>query len=117
MKKLVFAIVIVFLLAACDTHDDMELKVDATSDAQHIGKIIRKSKNTILVEELVSVNGQPLGKIWVSINDETEIVDSEGTTIKFAQLKKGQLVEVWNNGIILESDPAKTKALKIKIGL
>ena len=114
MKKIIFSAIILFILSSC-SESNVELAKDVSGDAHHVGEILKKSKSRILVEEVLSNYGQPLSQVWVTINSETVMLDSEGNQIEINGLKKGQLVEVWNDGRILESYPAQTNAIKIKL--
>ena len=116
MRVIIISFLALFILAGCG-QSDVERVKGIQSDAHHTGKIIKKDRGNdrILVEELISNSDQPLSTLWITINDETEVLDTEGNVISFGKLKRGQLIEAWNNGMILESLPGQTTAIKINL--
>lgn len=93
---------------------EVDFKQVTTGDANHVGEIIQKKGESVLIEERYTHFNQPLSLIWITINDETDIFTDQQEETTLTKLKKGDMVEVWNDGMILESYPAKTTALKIR---
>ncbi|MCG1021472.1 DUF3221 domain-containing protein [Sutcliffiella horikoshii] len=87
---------------------------DTTGDAHHLGKVLQKKGETILLEEQYNHYNQPLSKLWVTVNEVTEILTAEGEETTISVVRKGDMVEVWNDGVVLESHPGKTTALKLR---
>jgi hypothetical protein len=114
MRGLIQCIIVLFILAGCGQNDLDRIK-GISSDAHHIGKIVEvnKESNKILVNELIAnIYDEPVS-VRVSILNSTSIYDAEGDEIKFHDLKKGQLVEVWIDGFLRESDPVQGGAKKL----
>ncbi|KMJ59096.1 hypothetical protein AB685_08510 [Bacillus sp. LL01] len=113
MRKTIYIVLTLFLVA-CGS-DEVEIASNLKSDAHHIGKIVKvdRKNNRLFLEEIQNHLDQPLSKIWITINEETELLSDHNNEIKTTDLKKGDHVEVWNNGRILESNPGQTTAVKI----
>ncbi|QOY34755.1 hypothetical protein AWH56_018785 [Anaerobacillus isosaccharinicus] len=107
---IIFVLGILFIVGCSST--ELE-RLKETSNADHIGKItkIDTDGNRILVNELITNNDT--SAIWLSIVDDTELLDSEGNTINFRDFKKGKLLEVWNSGGGFLSEPRQATAAKV----
>lgn len=57
----------------------------------------------------------PLPKAGISVDDDTLIEDESGKRLKAGQLRKGQRVEVWFRGAVMESMPVQATAAAIRI--
>jgi uncharacterized protein YcfL len=114
MRRLILCIIVLFILVGCG-QNDLERVKGISSDAHHIGKIVEKNKESkkILVKELIAnIYDEPI-VVSISIFNSTSIYDTEGNEINFEDLKKGQLVEVWIDGFLSETDPVKGGAKKL----
>lgn len=50
-----------------------------------------------------------------TLEESTKVEDSEGETLEAADLKVGMKVTVWNSGIVAESFPAQSGAIKVVV--
>lgn len=110
-------LLILLTLFGCST-SDIERVNSIASEAHHVGKIIEKdeARNRILVDEiLISIDRNEPSLIWFKISDETILVDADENKVDYTKLGKGDLVEVWNDGVILHSYPGQGLATKIKM--
>lgn len=101
------------LLTGCATnHYDC---LDASAD--HIGEVIEIDieRQRILIDEFYSTYSFNLSKKWITVRDDTELQDSRGKEVSFHNLKLGDLVVAWNNGVIQDSYPSQTTAIKLRI--
>jgi hypothetical protein len=112
---LLFLIIPVLVVSGCNS-DHLDYLYNIESDANNIGKIkkIDQSNSKILIEEVVAPETEnTIELIWYFINSETVLEDKNGHNIKLKDLKIGQIVEAWNHGYILYSNPGQTDAVKI----
>ncbi len=99
-----------------------EVKIPETPEDPYIvGQIYSISENSVLVAE--GVDGEYRGgveelrgnAVWVAIDENTEIIDADKSTVSFNYLEEGMVVEVSITGVLLESYPARGTAAKLVI--
>lgn len=85
-----------------------------------IGNIYSLSEEKILVAEGIEgdvYTGDPnqfIGEvIWLTIGENTEIIDENGLSIDFGRLTIGSRVEIWVDGPVLQTYPTQGIALRI----
>ena len=87
--------------------------------ADFTGHVTETGQSSILVEaKVVTEDGEYIDKYWVSIKDETLILEQSGEELgkaTFEALQVGQQVQVWFSGPVAESYPAQVTAGQIVI--
>jgi eight-cysteine-cluster-containing protein len=85
-----------------------------------IGNIYSPSEEQILVAEGIEgdiYTGDPdqfIGEvIWLTIGENTEMMDKNGLSIDFGRLTIGSRVEVWVDGPVIDTYPSQGTALRI----
>ncbi len=121
MKKiLIIASILVVLVFAGIYFLSLDNDVPTLVGPYIVGEIVAVSDNRILIaegiegEEYTGELDELIGNaIWLSIEDETELVDIDGKTVSFEELIVGSRVEAWVSDEILLSYPAQGGARKI----
>ncbi len=89
------------------------------TEADFTGHVTETGQSAILVEAtVVTEDGEYIDKYWVSIEDETLILEQSGEELgeaAFEALKVGQQVRIWFSGPVAESYPAQVTAGQIVI--
>ncbi|MCG1022867.1 DUF3221 domain-containing protein [Sutcliffiella horikoshii] len=62
-----------------------------------------------------SSGGSGTSATMYTLEESTKVEDSEGETLEAADLKVGMKVTVWNSGIVAESFPAQSGAIKVVV--
>jgi hypothetical protein len=62
-----------------------------------------------------SSGGSGTSATMYTLEESTKVEDSEGKTLEAADLKVGMKVTVWNSGIVAESFPAQSGAIKVLV--
>ncbi|MGO4732707.1 hypothetical protein [Paenibacillus sp. 2KB_22] len=74
-----------------------------------------EEKGQVLIENKED-GGVESGPIWISLNTDAElIIEGETVTVSLDETLVGRGAEVWINGIIAQSYPPQTKAVKMVI--
>lgn len=94
-----------------DNTDDEEEVEDLTG---HIISISDEGNIRILVTGS-HANNSGLSATMYSLEESTKVEDTEGNGLEAADLKVGMKVTVWNTGIVAESFPAQSGALKVVV--
>ncbi len=103
---------------------ELEIKEEGrlTEDPYIMGEIHSISENRILVAEesrgkeyTGDINELKGNAIWVTIKEETQLLDSGKNSLELKDLEIGMEVEVWVKGFILESYPARATGFKILV--
>lgn len=78
------------------------------------GEIIQIGDTSLLVTAYVTRDAQSfIDAYTLRVNEQTEIVDADGSEIRFDELKVGTRVETWSVGPVAESYPLQATAAKI----
>jgi hypothetical protein len=114
MRMIILSVFFALIVVGCSSSDQLERLIES-SDADHIGKIMKidQTANKILVKERRNIDDH--SPIWLSITAETEMFNAKGKQISFTELKKGSLLEAWNEGGVFLSDPRLATAKKVII--
>ena len=129
MKKYILVLTAVFALAliftGCgnsldensDLPEDNPNSADCTLVADIQGEILEINQEDSFYRVLVDSDSDVNGEIWVSLNDETEYVDSAGLSISPENIEDlfevGQKASIVSTGIIMESYPMQTAAVLV----
>ncbi len=121
MKKafiIAFALIILVLVGIYIWGADNGLA--PTDEPYIVGEIVAVSENRVLIAEAVEGEeytgelDQLIGNaIWLSVDDDTELIGIDGETVSFDELTIGSRVEAWAYDEILLSYPAQGGARKI----
>ncbi|MBU9711771.1 DUF3221 domain-containing protein [Evansella tamaricis] len=124
MNKLIIILLVLicFIVSACGTiQDPSSVSQPQGEEEPHItGLIYNVSESSILVVEgIASVDmdqSEWEGKdaISFSLSDETSILDRDNVEISKEELQKGDKVEAWHTGTVLESYPLQAEAVKVR---
>jgi eight-cysteine-cluster-containing protein len=121
MRKIATTIIIVLLLGVATLYlYDKDFEEPLNLDDPYItGNIYDLNEESILIAEGVEDEDEFgimfTGKaIWLSITDETKILDINDEEILFNDLEVGQKVTAWTTGVIAESYPEQGTARMIK---
>lgn len=119
--KYLSVILLAGLLLGCESPESNSVET-TDADPYIIGTITKNEKGKILVEEDPNIHEPTKDggkKVFLFLSDETIIVKEDGDTsspqVANPELKTGQKVKGWFNGLILESYPGKADANKIVI--
>jgi hypothetical protein len=89
------------------------------TEADFTGHVTEIGQSAILVEaRVVTEDGEYIDKYWVTIEDETLILEQFGEELSeaaFEVLQVGRQVQIWFSGPIAESYPAQATAGQIVI--
>lgn len=82
----------------------------------HIVSISNEGQIRILVTgQHPSSGGSGTSATMYTLEESTKVESSEGETLEAADLKAGMKVTVWNSGIVAESFPAQSGAIKVMV--
>lgn len=113
MAKLVSGLTLVLLLLAVGCSSQNEL---TQSDADISGTIIEVNEqdNQILIEQ-DNPDDPATKQIWISKDEDSEIVIGGAAESKFASSIKNKKAEVWIKNLIAQSSPPQAIAEKVII--
>lgn len=113
MAKLVSGLTLVLLLLAVGCSSQNEL---TQSDADISGTIleVNEQDNQILIEQ-DNPDDPATKQIWISKDEDSEIVISGAAESKFASSIKNKKAEVWIKNLIAQSSPPRAIAEKVII--
>jgi eight-cysteine-cluster-containing protein len=121
MRKIATIIIIVFLLGVATLYlYDKDFEEPLNFDDPYItGSIYDINEERVLVTEGVEDEDELgimfTGKaIWLSVTEETKILNSNDEEISFNELEIGERVTAWTTGVIAESYPEQGTAKMIK---
>ena len=121
MRKIATTIIIVLLLGVATLYlYDKDFEEPLNFDDPYItGNIYDVGEERILIAEGIEDEDEFdimfSGKaIWLSITEETKILNSNNEEISFNELEVGEKVTAWTTGLILESYPEQGTARIIK---
>lgn len=118
MRKIATTIIIVLLLGVATLYlYDKDFEEPLNFDDPYItGNIYDIKEESILVAEGVNEeDAMFFGKaIWLSVTEETKILNSGNEEISFEELKIGERVTAWTTGVIAESYPERGTARMIR---
>ncbi|MCG7343963.1 YobA family protein [Sporosarcina sp. ACRSL] len=116
MRRILSLLIVLIVMAGCSygikietfdggsEEDPKTSIVDGISDSKILsGEVIKKRRKEITLE-LSESSSIGKGEIWIKVDDESTLDN----------IKKGQQVSVWYD-YIRESNPPKTKGLKIEV--
>jgi hypothetical protein len=80
------------------------------------GKITKIEEKRALIVDETKKNGNTDDPeaTWVSMNPDGKLVRG-GESIRFEDLKVGQQVQAWSTGLMLQSYPGQTSAVKLEV--
>ncbi len=113
----------VYYLATREVYEDPEDPEDPVVEEIYItGEIHSISEDRILVAEhsrgldyTGDIDDLEGDAIWVNVTENTDILDSDNNLVLFEELEVGMLVQIWVDGVILESYPAHGTAERIVV--
>lgn len=126
-KKILLIFAVIFLLVLIvgvysliniDEHKEI---IQVPENPYIEGKIYSIEENKILIAEgakedyMGEIEGLIGNAIWLTIDEETEILDCQGKAISLENLMLEENVKAWTKGVILESYPAQSSALRIEL--
>ncbi|WP_159881978.1 DUF3221 domain-containing protein [Paenibacillus puerhi] len=83
-----------------------------------ITEIDEQAKRVLIVDEhqtLTTGNPMPMA-IWARLEEDGRVVgEKSGRTMEWAELRVGQRVSLWHNGMVAASYPGRTSALKLEV--
>ncbi|MEK4371652.1 hypothetical protein [Paenibacillus sp. FSL H3-0457] len=95
-----------------------EKLVEQGKEKPHVRGIItdfEEERGQVLIENKED-GGVDSGPIWVSLSTDAElIIEEEIVTVSLDETFVGRSAEVWINGVIAQSSPPQTKAVKMVI--
>ncbi|SCY51409.1 DUF3221 domain-containing protein [Alkaliphilus peptidifermentans] len=115
MKKfilLLIGVTLAFNLIGCKQVEDHEEYIGIRGLITELN--ITEDRVNILVEGEVEEDTQ-YDLAWVTITENTVVIDIDGSEGSTEQLQEGQLVEVWFDGGVNESYPVQGSVKRIKI--
>ncbi len=125
MKKvlLIIAIIVIIIIGVVYFYDSGRGRMtigEELGEPYVVGSIYDITENRVLIAEGwdedddigIFVTGNA---IWLTIDEETKIMDNEGRFMMFEDLEVGKNVRAWTTGMILESYPAQGTAFVIMI--
>ncbi len=115
-KTLIFIFIALVLgIGVFYLYNTSEVEEPLSEDYYISGEIYSILENRVLVAEDGSGKDLEGDAIWVTVEDETDILDYEENSVQFEDLRTGMKVEVWTEGVVLESYPAQGTARKIVV--
>ncbi len=94
--------------------DDEEQAVEDLTG--YIVSVSDEGQTRILVTgQHPSSGGSGTSATMYTLEESTKVENSEGETLEAADLKTGMKVTVWNSGIVAESFPAQSGAIKVMV--
>lgn len=122
MKKGIIILIIALAIGFGVFYFLFNLEEKFVTEPYIIGEIYALSENRVLIAEGVVDNGYT-GDLetlrgnasWITIKEETDILDPRGREMIWSELETGFRVEVWITGPILESYPTQVTASKIVV--
>ncbi|MEK4277098.1 hypothetical protein [Paenibacillus sp. FSL R7-0026] len=106
-------VIIILLTLGC-----AEKSVEQGKEKPHVRGIItdfEEERGQVLIDNKED-GGVDSGPIWISLNKDSElIIEEEIVTVSLNETLVGRSAEVWINGVIAQSYPPQTKAVKMVI--
>ncbi|WP_336763175.1 hypothetical protein [Paenibacillus sp. USHLN196] len=95
-----------------------EKSVEQGKEKPHVRGIItgfEEERGQVLIDNKED-GGVESGPIWISLSKDAElIIEGETVTVSLDETLVGRSAEVWINGVIAQSYPPQTKAVKMVI--
>ncbi|MEK4114411.1 hypothetical protein [Paenibacillus sp. FSL R5-0486] len=112
-RLFVFPFILLLLTLGCADKSEEQGK-----EKPHVRGIItdfEEERGQVLIENKED-GGVDSGPIWVSLSKDAElIIEEEIVTVSLGETLVGRNAEVWINGVIDQSYPPQTKAVKMVI--
>ncbi len=117
---LLFLVLVFLLFIKIDVVENIPQNPIVIDEPYIVGEVYSLGDDAILVSDgensenyhgkLEELDGNAS---WLTINKETIILDEDGNALVIKDIEKGEKVEVWITGMVLESYPTQTVATKI----